>query len=185
MSSRRDSTRPSSSFNEAGAKRPRNSPISSMARPWVSCFNEAGAKRPRNCPSALSCATRQFARFNEAGAKRPRNFREAGRATRELARASMRPGRRGPGIACQRVLAVAADHASMRPGRRGPGIRETARRHTRPKAGFNEAGAKRPRNSLQRRQALDLRLLASMRPGRRGPGILTRRLISPTQDSLQ
>ena len=59
-------------FNEAGAKRPRNSAAHPALHRLLIRFNEAGAKRPRNSTSPSS--PRPWRRsFNEAGAKRPRN----------------------------------------------------------------------------------------------------------------
>ncbi len=121
-------------------------------------------------PSGCRWSSPRRSCFNEAGAKRPRNFAVPVHALVDHVLASMRPGRRGPGIILVQEAHSAAVHASMRPGRRGPGIAVLAAIHARCISASMRPGRRGPGiRRCRLRTAHCCR--ASMRPGRRGPGI--------------
>ena len=93
------------------------------------------------------------------------------RASRWIA--SMRPGQQSPGIGsgAARVPRDKA-YASMRPGQQSPGIVPAVSKLPSWPASFNEAGATKPRNCIQRPPSPLRRTNASMRPGQQSPGIV-------------
>ena len=164
---------------EAGANLPRNTWWREFVLDGSSgSFNEAGARIPRNTSARGASACRSSTSFNEAGARIPRNtvaqtgldrlFRVASMRPGQgypgthrrwstertpYLRASMRPGQGYPGTPGECLRPMQADFASMRPGQGYPGTRCGARRRRGRPRGFNEAGARIPRNTAKPRTA--------------------------------
>ena len=162
----------SAGFNEAGARWPRN--LASYG-PVDEDAHDASMRPGRGGPGTATAAgdpPPTPGSFNEAGARWPRNrsCRPRNRRRRNAGRASMRPGRGGPGTIGTISYPHSHDAASMRPGRGGPGTAAVLQAEgPPPHSCFNEAGARWPRNPAPETAGAERRQ-ASMRPGRGGAG---------------